>query len=68
MHSILLETISPKQEQPFRFCLDCAASNLNAFPDEMQSKIAKKLEAEAKEKEKESGGGVKKEGGKKAKH
>ena len=38
---------------------------MNAFPDEMQSKIAKKLEVEAKEKEKESGGV--KAGGKKAK-
>ena len=38
---------------------------MNAFPDEMQAKIAKKLEAEAKEKEKESGSV--KAGGKKAK-
>ena len=33
---------------------------MNAFPDEMQFKIAKKLEAEAKEKE-SGGGGMKKE-------
>ena len=47
-----------------RFCLDCAASNMNAFPDEMQSKIAKKLDAETKEKD---SGGLK-AGSKKSKH
>ena len=35
---------------------------MNAFPDEMQTKIAKKLEAEAKEKDKESAGKANKAG------
>ncbi len=43
-----------------RFCLDCLAANMDAFPSEVQVKIQRKLDAEGKAAEQRTGGGKKK--------